>query len=76
MPHFNEESQQAADSPLLTIADLTDTDLPPPHHHALVALVRNGARIGFEINLANTRRVGLQMSSKLLKLAKIVGDGT
>jgi hypothetical protein len=76
MQHFNEESQQAADNPLLTIADLTDADLPPPHHHALVALVRNGARIGFEINLANTRRVGLQMSSKLLKLAKIVGDGT
>jgi hypothetical protein len=76
MPNFSEESQQAADRPLLTIADLTDTDPPPPHQPALVALVRNGARIGFEINLAKARRAGLQMSSNLLKLAKIVGDGT
>lgn len=74
--HFDEESRQAADRPLLTIADLTDADLPPPRQPALVTLVRNGARIGFEINLAKARRAGLQMSSNLLKLAKIVGDGT
>jgi hypothetical protein len=75
--HFDEESQHTAeDRPLLTIADLTDADLPPPRRHALVTLMRNGARIGFEINLAKARRVGLQMSSNLLKLAKIVGDGT
>lgn len=76
MQHFDEESRQASSNrPLLTIADLTDTDLSPPHQHALVTLVRNGARIGFEINLAKARRIGLQMSSSLLKLAKIVGDG-
>jgi hypothetical protein len=74
--HFDEESRHTADRPLLTIADLTDADLPPPRQHALVTLVRNGARIGFEINLAKARRAGLQMSSNLLKLAKIVGDGT
>lgn len=76
MQHFEEESRHAAERPLLTIGDLTDAALPPPHPHALVTLVRNGARIGFEINLAKARRVGLQMSSNLLKLAKIVGDGT
>lgn len=74
--HFDEESQHAPASPLLTIADLTDIDIPPPHQHALVTLVRNAARIGFEINLAKVRRAKLQMSSNLLKLAKIVGDGT
>lgn len=74
--HFNEEARQAANRPLLTIADVTDTDHPPPHQQVLVALVRNGARIGFEINLAKARQAGLQMSSNLLKLAKIVGDGT
>jgi hypothetical protein len=74
--HFDEESRQAANRPLLTIADLTDTDHPPTHQHALVTLVRNGAHIGFEINLAKARQAGLQMSSNLLKLAKIVGDGT
>ncbi|MGJ0484150.1 MAG: YfiR family protein [Methylomicrobium sp.] len=74
--HFDEESRHAPTSPLLTIADLTDIDIPPPHQHALVTLVRNDARIGFEINLAKARRAKLQMSSNLLKLAKIVGDGT
>jgi hypothetical protein len=76
MQHFDEESRQKLNSPLLTIADLTDAEAPSTHRHALVTLVRNGARIGFEINLAEVRRVGLQMSSNLLKLAKIVGDGT
>jgi hypothetical protein len=74
--NFDEESQLAPNRPLLTIADLTDTDSPPPHQPALVTLVRNGARIGFEINLAKARKAGLQMSSSLLKLARIVGDGT
>jgi hypothetical protein len=76
MRHFREESRHAPNRPLLTIADLTDADPPPPPQPPLVALVRNGARIGFEINLAKARKAGLQMSSKLLKLAKIVGDGT
>ncbi|EIC28299.1 hypothetical protein Metal_0446 [Methylomicrobium album BG8] len=76
MRHFSEESRQAPNRPLLTIADLTDTDLPSPHRPALITLVRNAARIGFEINLAKARRTGLRMSSNLLKLAKIVGDGT
>lgn len=74
--HFDEESRHAPISPLLTIADLTENDIPPPHQHVLVTLVRNDARIGFEINLAKARRAKLQMSSNLLKLAKIVGDGT
>jgi hypothetical protein len=76
MRHFSKESQQAPNRPLLTIADLTGTDLPPPYQPALVTLVRNAARIGFIINLAKARRAGLRMSSNLLKLAKIVSDGT
>jgi hypothetical protein len=76
MQRFEEESKHTPDRPLLTIGDLTDAAPSPPHRQALVTLVRSGARIGFEINLAKTRRAGLQMSSNLLKLAKIVGDGT
>jgi hypothetical protein len=76
MQRFEEESRHTPDRPLLTIGDLTDAAPSPPHRQALVTLVRNGARIGFEINLAKARRAGLQMSSNLLKLAKIVGDGT
>jgi hypothetical protein len=76
MQRFEEESRHAPDRPLLTIGDLTDAAPPPPHRQALITLVRNGARIGFEINLAKARRAGLQMSSNLLKLAKIVGEGT
>jgi hypothetical protein len=61
--------------PLLIIADQTDTDAPgKPLRNVMVTLVRNGSRIGFEINLGKTLQAGLKMSSKLLKLATIVDD--
>lgn len=69
------ETQPDPNRPVLTIADLTDTDSHTHRHDGiLVTLIRNGARIGFEINLQKTREVGLRMSSELLKLAIIVGD--
>ena len=76
---FMRKARPRLDRPLLTIADLT-TDLAADggprstHDGVLVTLVRAGTRIGFEINLRRARRVGLKMSSKLLKLATIVGD--
>ncbi|MGR9085899.1 MAG: YfiR family protein [Gammaproteobacteria bacterium] len=74
LTNFGDESPHGSNGPLLTIADLTDAVGLRSRHHALVALVRNGARIGFEINLKKARSAGLQMSSNLLKLAKIVED--
>lgn len=41
----------------------------------MIELVREGDRIGFEINLEASRRAGLTVSSKLLTLAKVVSAG-
>jgi len=41
-----------------------------------IQLVRDGDKIGFEVNLDASRRAELTISSKLLTLAKAVGGGT
>ena len=51
--------------PLLVIADIGLGDDAP----AVVALRRVQGRIGFDVDLAAARRAGLQISSKLLRLA-------
>lgn len=62
--------------PMLTIADLTEIDTSKIQgQDIIISLVRNDTRIGFEINLNKSRQAGLKMSSQLLKLATIVGDG-
>jgi hypothetical protein len=61
--------------PLLTIADLTESDtLLHAGSDIMIGLVRNDTRIGFAINLTRSRQAGLKMSSQLLKLATIVDD--
>lgn len=71
---FNSEVASGFTSPMLTITDLTDADSTAQSRRGiLVALVRNGTRIGFEVDLEKVRRAGLRMSSELLKLATIVG---
>lgn len=65
----------SADTPLLVIADLTahkSTGEAYPGVH--VALVRKGSKIGFDINLSAAHRSHLKFSSRLLRLARIVGD--
>lgn len=77
---FAKEDHAGLTQPILTIADQTDaapeaaeaTSLP---RGVLVSLVRDGPRISFEIDLSRSRSVGLQMSSQLLKHARIVGGG-
>lgn len=59
---------------VLTIADLTaESSRGLPLRGVQVALVRKQASIGFEVNIHETERAGLKMSSELLKLAHVVG---
>jgi len=61
--------------PLLTILDRTDkveTD-GLSRRGVMVSMVRDGTRIALEVDLAQTRKAGLAMSSHLLKLVRIVG---
>jgi hypothetical protein len=41
----------------------------------MVRFRRDRDRVGFDINVASTERAGLRISSQLLKLARIVGQG-
>lgn len=61
---------------VLTILDGTDT-LPPAHARQaiFVTLIRKGERLGFEIDLEQTRQAGLRLGSELLKLATLVSRG-
>lgn len=68
------------DVPLLVIKDLTnlkasDRMVGRPYPGVHVALVRRGSKIGFEINLSAAHDAGLKISSRLLRLAHIVGEG-
>ena len=60
----------APGAPLLVIADVGLGDDAP----AIVALRRVQGRIGFDVDLAAARRAGLQISSKLLRLAAKVRE--
>lgn len=71
---FIDDIYPGLDRPMLTIADFTEREKSLVFHQdVLVSLVRNGSRISFQINLKKSRQVGLRMSSKLLRLATIVG---
>ncbi|MBR9910703.1 MAG: YfiR family protein [Gammaproteobacteria bacterium] len=70
---FKRQAEPGFAQPLLTIADMTDGQPSgQPQTGVLVALVRKGKGIGFEINLKQATKVGLRMRSELLKLAHIV----
>ncbi len=74
---FVREARHGLTSPLLTIADMTDTARgSAAGKGVLISLVRKGSRIGFEIDLKRARSAGLKMSSELLKHARIVGEGS
>jgi hypothetical protein len=62
--------------PLLTITDGTAVkDRVPFARHILVTLVREQRRIGFQIDRHVLKHSGLNMSSELLKLGRIVDRG-
>ena len=71
------EAHLGLELPVLTIADMTEYNTDGegvPHKGILISLVRQGARIGFEVNLGEAKRAGIKVSSELLKMAKIVGS--
>lgn len=51
--------------PVLTISDETAFI----DHGGMVGLIRNGTKVGFEVNLKAVKAAGLRMSAQLLKLA-------
>lgn len=73
---FHSQASAERRQGLLVVTDLTtegaDERLSPGV--AMIALVREGARIGIDIDLAAARAAGLRISSELLKLARLVGD--
>ncbi len=74
--HFEVAIQPGLNRPMLTIADFTRRESSLTRQsNILVALVRKGKHIGFQVNLKKSRKMGLRMSSKLLKLATIVREG-
>jgi len=74
---FHEELDGKLQQPLLTIFDQTEIDDGEHSRKGIiVTLVREDSRIAFEIDPAQAKRANLHMSSELLKLAKIVGEGS
>jgi len=60
--------QQVNGLPVLTISDSPDFI----DNGGMVGLIRDGTRVGLEVNLKTVRASGLNMSAQLLKLAKTV----
>jgi hypothetical protein len=57
-----------AGSPVLTVSDVPDAAQP----EAVINLIAVDTRLGFQVNLELAEASGLQVSSKLLGLAKTV----
>lgn len=61
--------ETASGRPVLTIGD----GLPPAEPSVLVNFYPEGTRVRFEVNLRAVKTSGLKFSSRLLKLARLVG---
>ena len=58
---------------LRTLSVLTVSDIPQfARHGGIIQFLLDGNRVRFDINLAATDRVGVKLSSELLKLAVTV----
>ncbi|HEY2929752.1 YfiR family protein [Piscinibacter sp.] len=62
------KAQRAAGA--LVVSD----DIDAPHDTTAIVLQRIGNRIAFEVNLQPVRQARLQLSSKLLRLARVVRE--
>ena len=62
---------------VLTIADLTaETTQGKVYQGIVLNLIRRGSSIGFEVNLKQVEQRQLEVSSRLLKLARILEEGS
>lgn len=59
-----------ADSPVLTVGDVEDF----AERGGMINLTERGSHVRFEINVDALERAGLRASSRLLRLATIVGE--
>jgi hypothetical protein len=75
LERFSRE-RRPGNEPILTLTDDTtgSAGTRADRRDIMLTLIRNGTRIGFEIDLALVRRCGLRMSAELLKLARIVDE--
>ncbi len=60
--------RKLAGLPVVTVSDSPDFILKG----GMIGLIRDGNRLGFEVNLVPASKAGIQMSSQLLKLSKSV----
>jgi hypothetical protein len=76
MATFRSAHLPEPDGSTLVIADLTAEGLVTgiSRPGLQVSLVREGTRIALEVDLQQVRNAGLQISSKLLRLTRIVGE--
>ena len=66
--HIQSLLQQVGTLPIVTVSDSPDFILKG----GMIGLIRDGNRVGFEVNLKTAGAAGLRMSAQLLKLAKSV----
>ena len=62
---FQDFLQEINSLPVLTISDIPDF----VNAGGMIGLIKDGTRVGFEVNLMTVRAAGLGMSAQLLKLA-------
>ena len=67
-PHLQDLLKLLKGKPVLTIADTQDF----ARRGVMINLFQEAARVRFEINLASVRSSGLEVGSRVLKLAKLV----
>ncbi len=71
---FTMQSHGHLNPSVLTVLDATDQSVEGLAYSGVhIRLVRQNTHIKLEVNLAETRRSGLNVSSELLKLARITG---
>ena len=68
--HFASLRSVLADSPVLLVAESEDF----ARRGAVINLFREEGRIRFEVNRSAARRAGLKLSSRLLRLARLVEE--
>ena len=67
-PRVSEILASVKNRPILTVGEIEDFC----RQGGMINLVRRGNRIGLEVNVTSTRASGLQVSSKLLRIATII----